>query len=114
MLMDDAQYVYLVATDLTEQTRIQDELRRARDELGEQAALLDKAHDAIVVRDLENRLIYWNNGAKRLYGWTAKEVLGKNADELLYKGKNSNLIEAEKIVIWRGEWTGKLGQITKE
>ena len=114
MRIDDAQYVYLVATDLTEQTRIQDELRRARDELGEQAALLDKAHDAIIVRDLENRIIYWNNGAKRLYGWTAKEALGKNADELLYKGKNSNLIEAEKIVIWRGEWTGKLGQITKE
>lgn len=88
--------------------------KRAEQRISEQAALLDKAHDAIAVRDLEHRLIYWNNGAQRLYGWTTKEALGKNADELLYKGKNPRLIEAENFVMWKGEWTGELGQITKE
>jgi PAS domain S-box-containing protein len=106
MQMDDAQYVYLIAMDLTEHKQSEKKIR-------DQATLLDKAHDAIAVRDLEHRLIYWNNGAQRLYGWTEKEALGKNADELLYMGKNSKLIEAEKIVIWKGEWTGELKQITK-
>ncbi|CAG0959781.1 MAG: PAS domain S-box protein [Candidatus Methanoperedens sp.] len=96
-----------VVRDITERKLTEEKIK-------EQAALLDKAHDAIAVRDLEHNIIYWNNGAQRLYGWTAKEVTGKNADELLYKGKPSKPIEAEKSVIEMGEWTGELGQVTKE
>ncbi|MFZ3169644.1 MAG: PAS domain S-box protein, partial [Candidatus Methanoperedens sp.] len=88
--------------------------KRSEEKIREQAALLDRAHDAIGLRNLEQNLIYWNKGAQYLYGWTAEEVIGKNADELLYKGKPSKLIEAEKSVIEKGEWTGELGQITKE
>ncbi|MGB8217227.1 MAG: PAS domain S-box protein [Candidatus Methanoperedens sp.] len=90
------------------------ERRKALGKIREQAALLDKAHDAIAVRDLEHRLIYWNNGAQRLYGWTAKEAIGKNADELLYKEKSPQLIEAETSVIKEGEWIGELHQVTKD
>jgi PAS domain-containing protein len=38
----------------------------------EQASLLDKARDAILVRDLDHRITYWNKSAERLYGWTAR------------------------------------------
>lgn len=89
------------------------EHRHAEEQIREQASLLDKAQDAIGVRDLEHRLIYWNKGAQHLYGWMAEEVIGKNADELLYKGKSTKLIEAEKSVIEKGEWIGELHQITK-
>lgn len=51
--------------------------------LAEQAALLDKARDAIIVTDLENRIRYWNAGATRLYGWSATEALGQLQHELL-------------------------------
>jgi PAS domain S-box-containing protein len=90
------------------------ERKRAEEQIREQAALLDKAQDAIAVRDLEHRLIYWNKGAERLYGWAAEEAIGKNADELVYKEKPPKLIEAKKSVINRGEWIGELHQITKE
>jgi two-component system cell cycle sensor histidine kinase/response regulator CckA len=90
------------------------ERKRAEEKIREQASLLDKAHDAIALRNLEQNLIYWNKGAEYLYGWTAEEAIGKNADELLYKGKPSKLIEAEKSVIEMGEWTGELEQITKK
>ncbi len=90
------------------------EHKQAEEKIREQAALLDKAQDAIGVRDLEHRLIYWNKGAQRLYGWTAEEIIGKDADELLYKEESPNLIEAKKSVIEGGEWKGELGQITKD
>ncbi len=90
------------------------EHRRAEEQIRDQASLIDKAQDAIGVRDLEHRLIYWNKGAQRLYGWIAEEVIGKNADELLYKEESSRLIEAKKNVIEKGEWTGELYQITKD
>ncbi|MCL4436874.1 MAG: PAS domain S-box protein [Thaumarchaeota archaeon] len=79
----------------------------------EQATLLDKAQDAVAVRDLENRLTYWNKGAERLYGWTADEVLGKNPDDILYK-ESFRPAEAEKIVREKGEWRGYLQQVTKD
>src|ERR1051326_3413782 len=48
----------------------------------EQAALLDEAQDAIVVRGLDDRITFWNKGAERIYGWTAEEVVGRTAREL--------------------------------
>ena len=57
---------------------------RANQTLREQASLLDKAQDAIVVTDLQRRLTYWNKSAERLYGWTADEVLGKVVTDLFY------------------------------
>ncbi|KCZ70644.1 PAS domain S-box [Candidatus Methanoperedens nitroreducens] len=97
----------VIAKDITER-------KRAEKQIYDQASLLDKAQDAIGVRDLEHRLIYWNKGAQRLYGWTADEVIGKNADGLVYKKESPLLIQAKKSVIERGEWTGELHQITKD
>ena len=54
---------------------------RASQTLREQASLLDKAQDAILVTDLQRRLTYWNKSAERLYGWTAEEVMGKVVTE---------------------------------
>jgi DNA-binding NtrC family response regulator len=61
------------------------ERKRAEQKIGEQAALLDIATDAIMVRGLNNQILFWNKGAEQLYGWKALEVLGENADELLYR-----------------------------
>ena len=44
----------------------------------EQAELLDLTHDAIFVRSLEKKVLYWNRAAERLYGWQREEVARKN------------------------------------
>ncbi len=90
------------------------ERARAEEQISQQASLLDKAQDAIGVRNLEHHLIYWNKGAQRMYGWTAEEAIGKNADRLLYKEELPQLIEAKKSVIQKGEWLGELRQRTKD
>ena len=90
------------------------ERKQAEEKIIEQATLLDKANDAIGLRNLEQNLIYWNKGAEYLYGWTAEEAIGKNADQLLYKGKTPKLFEAEKCVLDKGAWTGEFRQVTKD
>ncbi len=88
--------------------------KQADEKIREQASLLDKAQDAIYVRDMENHIIYWNKSAERLYGWTAEEVIGKDASKLLYTKEPPRLIEARKNVIGKGEWLGELYQVTRD
>nr|WP_272898079.1 PAS domain-containing sensor histidine kinase [Chlorogloeopsis fritschii] len=85
----------------------------AQEKIKEQAALLDVTTDAIFVRDLECRVLYWNSGAERLYGWQAAEVLGKNCCDFLYKQISPSVEEALKTVVEQGEWHGELNKITK-
>ncbi len=88
------------------------ERRQVDSRLREQAALLDKAQDAIIVRDLDHRITFWNKSAERLYGWTAEEALHRSASDLLYKDRSS-FREAMRQVLSQGEWVGELHQINK-
>ena len=89
------------------------ERKRAEERVREQAALLDKAQDAILVRDLEDRIRFWNKSAERLYGWTAEEAAGQSADALLYKDGAAELDEAHRAFAAEGEWRGEMHQVTK-
>ncbi len=43
--------------------------------------ILDSATDyAIVATDLDGRVTRWNEGARRVLGWTEQEMLGQPAD----------------------------------
>ncbi|HEY9653878.1 MAG TPA: GAF domain-containing protein, partial [Crinalium sp.] len=95
-----------VQTQLTE--RMQAEAKNR-----DQAMLLDVATDAIVVRDLNHQITFWNQGAARLYGWSAEEVSGKAAADLLYREAPSNLPEIYQTVLVTGQWQGELTQLTK-
>src|SRR5581483_11856111 len=98
----------------SEMTRDTTERNAAEEQIREQATLLDKAQDAIIAQDLEHRIIFWNKGAENLYGWTAKEAIGKKNNELLYKRGSFEFIEAYRSVIEKGEWMGELHHINKK
>lgn len=89
------------------------ERRTSEAKLREQAALLDKAQDAILVRDLEHRILYWNKSAERLYGWKAEEALGRSIKDLLYRDPTA-FLEATQTALEQGEWTGEIEQFTRE
>ena len=88
---------------------VQDVSDRKADELAlqEQAMLLDIASDAIVVRDLENKILFWNEGARRVYGWTVKTALGQDLTQLLQADPRAQQ-QAWQQVIEHGEWQGEL------
>lgn len=86
----------------------------AEEKIREQAALLDVTADAIFVRDLENRIIFWNKGAENLYGWRSEEVYGQDATQLLYKDEPlSEVGTAMLTVMSKGQWQGELTKVTK-
>ena len=98
--------VHCYAAEITEQKRSEEQIR-------EQAALLDKAQDAILVRDLEHRIIYWNKSAERMFGWSAAEAVGRNSLELISKHDGPKFLEALQATLAKGEWKGELCQTTK-
>ena len=87
--------------------------RRRLDEaartLREQAELLDKAQDAILVADMNGTLIYWNKGAEALYGWSGGDAVGRTFDEIF--GAEPDAGEARLAALHdSGEWTGERSQ----
>ncbi|MFB3131897.1 MAG: PAS domain S-box protein, partial [Rhodothermales bacterium] len=89
------------------------ERERAQERIREQAALLDKARDAISACDLEGRVIYWNKSAERLTGYPTEVIMGQVADALLYEPDDPKLKAAHRAVREHGEWLGELRQKTK-
>ena len=90
------------------------QLKFAEERIRQQAELLDHSQDAIMVRDLDDRIVYWNKSAEELYGWRAEEVIGRNGLDILY-GKIPPVVhEARATLLERGEWRGELNQLTKD
>jgi PAS domain S-box-containing protein len=77
--------------------------KQAEEYIREQAALLDQTHDAITVRDLEGRILFWNKGAERMYGCTREEAMASPLSGVVRKD-----LEAYDIVLNEGEWSGEL------
>ncbi len=81
----------------------------------QQAALLDITTDAILVKDLDHQIRYWNKGAENLYGWNAQEAIGNYTNQFLYRPEAlPQLQNVEKSLAEFGYWQGELQQVTKE
>ncbi len=87
--------------------------KQAQEKIREQAALLDVTTDAIFVRDLENRILFWNKGAEHIYGWQESEVYGKHTSELFYQETPPEVEAALLATMSRGKWQGELGKLTR-
>ncbi|MEK7670432.1 MAG: PAS domain S-box protein, partial [Bacteroidota bacterium] len=88
--------------------------KEAEEQIREQAALLDKGQDAIMVCDIDNKVLYWNKSAERLYGWTIEDVLEKNiSDLILTKEIKPQFDQAYLEVLKKGEWNGELQSQSK-
>jgi two-component system sensor histidine kinase/response regulator len=90
-----------IATDITARKKADETLR-------DQALILDLAKDAIFIRDMDDRLIYWNQGAQRVYGWTKDEAMGHITHDIL-KTEFPQPLEVLKAQLFDwGHWEGEL------
>jgi PAS domain S-box-containing protein len=89
------------------------ERKLAEERIRQQASLLDKAQDAILVCDLNHRIIYWNKGAERIYGWTAEEILGKEVCDVVCGGDDTQLIKAQEALSVTNEWIDEARHMAK-
>ncbi|MDI6754868.1 MAG: PAS domain S-box protein, partial [Thermodesulfobacteriota bacterium] len=82
-------------TLMLEKVRLQKELIETKNFL---ESIVEKAGDAISVIDLEGRILYWNEGAERIYGYPQAEALGKKLSEILYPQDEKARMEEDKIL----------------
>lgn len=87
--------------------RVSDEMIKA------QAHLLDLATDAIIVRDLEDRIEFWNRGAENIYGLTRAEAVGKQMTEFLAESSKTIFTEAKHATLTSGSWQGEMEHVGK-
>ncbi|MCB1103457.1 MAG: response regulator [Cephaloticoccus sp.] len=87
-------------------------LKRAEARIREQAALLDKAQDAILVQNLDGVITYWNKGAEQIYGWASSEAVGRDAAVLLAMDEVRHRF-ARSHALAHGEWRGECTHRTK-
>ncbi len=99
--------------DITEMKRAEVELRRL-------AVVVRDAYDAITVRDLEGRILAWNPGAERLYGWSEAEALKKNFRDLIpesqreeAEAKTLQLSRADVLEPYRTQRLAKDGRVVE-
>lgn len=89
------------------------ERKLAEERIRQQASLLDKAQDAILVCDLNCCILYWNKGAERIYGWSSDDVLGKHLDEILSNGDSGQSTNPTVAFESGDEWNSEVRHLTK-
>ncbi len=72
----------LTADEDTKISVVVTDRRKDEERLQMQARMLDAVGDAVIAADTHNKIIYWNDAATRTYGWTPKEVIGHDNNEI--------------------------------
>ncbi len=91
------------------------ERKAAERQIREQAQLLDSARDAILAYDMDGQIVYWNEGAERLTGWSKENIIGEWAHECLYDpDEEDKLQKCHETMMEEGEWKGELRMRTED
>jgi PAS domain S-box-containing protein len=74
-----------------------------------QAQLLNTVEQAILVVDMNGRIVFWNRFSEALFGWTAEEVQGRDivqvlAAPLLMESVHVNWEQLRRSAGWSGEF----------
>ncbi len=104
---DNGEILYFISSgrDITERIKWEKKI-------SEQAMLIDKAKDAILVTDLEGEIVFWNKGAEKIYGWAKNEITGSNIIGLIFEGIDKYLKITNELYKY-AEWNGELENFTK-
>lgn len=101
-------------TDITERKRVEENLAAQAAMLQNQAQLLDLADNAILVRDMNNQITFWNRGAEQLYGWTKEQALGQCSHILLQSKSATSIAAIHQQLLEHNYWHGELTHIRRD
>jgi PAS domain S-box-containing protein len=88
--------------------------KQAEERLREQADIINRAHDIVVIRNFSNdRIMFWNSGAESVYGWSAAEAIGQPMGELIFADENNRAAHLEQLLA-KGEFHGEIKHRTKD
>lgn len=89
-----------IARDITER-------KQAVEKVIQQAAIIDQAHDSILLVDLQNRITYANASAERMTGLRAKDLIGKTFQDI-FPADHEQYRAALRDTIEKGAWRGEI------
>jgi PAS domain S-box-containing protein len=90
-----------------------EELRKSEEQFRLRAEMIELASDAIIVRNIDGSIRFWNAGAEALYGWCRQEMLGQDMHLVMQTVFPVSRDEVETALRERGSWQGHLTQKTK-
>lgn len=102
--------VSLIAVAITTVLSLRD--RSTRTTLSEQARILELSHDTVIIRDSDDVILYWNDGAEQLYGWTRREAIGRRCQTLLRCDFPEPEIKADLNRC--GQWSGEITRVRRD
>lgn len=74
--------------------------------------MLNHSSDAIIVRDMSDKILYWNQGAETLYGWMREEV----KDQYIHTFIKNTFPKAKELILaellQQGNWEGEVEHLT--
>jgi PAS domain S-box-containing protein len=106
---DQARYAVIQIEDVTTAREADAQLRRT-------ARLFELIPAAVIVRNLDGTIRWWNDGATRLYGWPLAAVTGKSSHRLLHTTfpYGASAADQEEALSSDGYWNGQLEHITAD
>ena len=99
----DGTMVLSVIRDISDRKHIEEELRRANEELDRRksrelrdsqnrlALIVDSSQDAIIGKNLDGIVTHWNKGAEQIYGYAAQEMIGRPISVLAPKEREDEI-----------------------
>lgn len=106
--------LYSVARDVTARKQAEQQLAQQATTLQRQADLLELTYEAIIVRDEQGAITYWNRGAEEMYGWTREEAIGHVTHSFLHTQFSEPGVDFDKILLQQERWQGELSHTCKE
>jgi PAS domain S-box-containing protein len=83
----------------------------ATSKMQEQLELLNLAHDAIIAHDMNDRITFWNRGAEALYGYSAKDAIGRPIHRMTQSTSPVPHAEIRTELLRSGRWDGEITRL---
>ncbi len=104
--------------DISDIKRTREALQKANDMLRLAAVVVHDANDAVILQDMEGKILVWNPAAQKRYGWSESEALQMNIRELIPETLRDEALErvqqmslAEVVAPYRTQRITKNGSV---